>query len=153
VIASGRRVEKVRTATWTLVIAALAFGSGCAKTDWIGRTLVTVDVTGSWYGRASGQGAAYGMSDLLLDLQQEGSTVKGSLRLRATSGTAAVSGPIEGTVTGDVFRFKNMRGTVEGELTVSVDEMQGVISTEAGRRSIALQRVDPSSPPGSSPRQ
>jgi hypothetical protein len=34
-----------------LTLAALAFGSGCAKTDWIGRTLVTVDVTGSWYGR------------------------------------------------------------------------------------------------------
>jgi hypothetical protein len=38
-----------------LTLAALAFDSGCAKTDWIGRTLVTVDVTGSWYGRASGQ--------------------------------------------------------------------------------------------------
>jgi len=26
----------------------LALGSGCAKSDWIGRTLVTVDVTGTW---------------------------------------------------------------------------------------------------------
>ena len=87
------------------------------------------------------------MSDLLLDPQQEGSTVKGSLRLRT------VSGPIEGTVTGDVFRFKNERGSVKGELTVSVDEMNGVLSTEAGRRPVSLQRVDPSSPPGSPPRQ
>jgi hypothetical protein len=93
------------------------------------------------------------MSDLLLDLQQEGSTVKGSLRVRVTSGPATVSGPIEGTVTGDVFRFKNMRGNLEGELTVSVDEMKGVLSTEAGRRPVSLQRVDPSSPPGSPPRQ
>jgi len=48
VIASRRRTDKVRTATWMLTLAALAFGSGCAKTDWIGRTLVTLDVTGSW---------------------------------------------------------------------------------------------------------
>jgi hypothetical protein len=133
-----------------LIAGALCFGSGCASSDWIDRTLVTVDVTGTWMGRIGGGGS----SDLWLDLQQEGSTVKGSLRLRVTSGTAQVSGPIEGTVTGDVFRFKNMRGTVEGELTVSVDEMKGVLSTEVGRRPVPLQRADPSSSsPDSPPRQ
>jgi hypothetical protein len=30
-----------------LVVVALVFGSGCAKQDWIDRTLVTVDVTGT----------------------------------------------------------------------------------------------------------
>jgi hypothetical protein len=34
-----------------LIAATLVFGSGCAKTDWIDRTLVTVDIAGSWFGR------------------------------------------------------------------------------------------------------
>jgi len=33
-----------------LIASTLAVGLGCAKTDWIDRTLVTVDVTGTWYG-------------------------------------------------------------------------------------------------------
>jgi hypothetical protein len=33
-----------------LIAAALVFASGCTKTDWIDRTLVTVDVTGTWCG-------------------------------------------------------------------------------------------------------
>jgi hypothetical protein len=33
-----------------LVAAVLAVGSGCAKTDWIDRTLVTTDLTGIWTG-------------------------------------------------------------------------------------------------------
>ena len=37
-----------------IIVAALAFGSGCARTDWIERTLVTVDVTGTWYGSVGG---------------------------------------------------------------------------------------------------
>jgi hypothetical protein len=43
-----------------LIVAALAFSSGCARTDWIERTLVTVDVTGTWFGRAGGGGGAIG---------------------------------------------------------------------------------------------
>ena len=33
-----------------LIAATLASGSGYAKSDWIDRTLVTVDVTGTWTG-------------------------------------------------------------------------------------------------------
>ena len=33
-----------------ILVAVLAFGSGCAKPDWIEQTLVTVDVTGRWQG-------------------------------------------------------------------------------------------------------
>ena len=51
-----------------LMAAALAFASGCAKTDWIDRTLVTVDVTGAWYGSA-GQGNS--SFSILFDLEQE----------------------------------------------------------------------------------
>jgi hypothetical protein len=37
-----------------LITATLVFSTGCAKTDWIDRTLVTVDVTGAWSGIVEG---------------------------------------------------------------------------------------------------
>ena len=44
------RSRTVMTALIGLLIAmTLALGSGCAKQDWIDRTLVTVDVTGGWH--------------------------------------------------------------------------------------------------------
>jgi hypothetical protein len=57
-------------------------------------------------------------------------------------------GPIEGTVAGDVFRFRDSRGCIEGELTVSGDEMDGKASTFAGSRPFSLRRVSPPSQPG-----
>jgi hypothetical protein len=81
-----------------LVAAALAIGSGCANTDWIERTLVTVDVTGVWDGTVR------------LELQQQGPNVTGYFRapLRLAN-WEVISGPIEGSVAGDVFRFKDAR--------------------------------------------
>jgi hypothetical protein len=133
-----------------LIAAALAFGSGCARSDWIDRTLVTVDVTGVWTGNWGGTGAG----GFRLELEQQGSKVKGVIRF---AGNLADAGPIDGMVAGDVFRFKDKRGGVEGELTVSGDEMIGLMSGGAGRgvggsRSISLKRVDSSSRPGSLPR-
>jgi hypothetical protein len=136
-----------------LMAATLAFGSGCAKQDWIDRTLVTVDVTGTWYG--SPPGAGYGQpGDFLLELKQKGSAVTGFLRSgtsQGTSNTGPLSGPITGTVAADVFSFRDARGAVEGELTVSGDEMSGTVSV-AGVRRLYLRRIDPSSPPVSPPR-
>jgi len=43
-------------------------------------------------------------------------------------------------------RFKNARGSLEGEVTVSGDEMTGQIGTAFGTRGVSLRRVD-SSPP------
>ena len=123
-------------------------GFGCAKTDWIDRTLVTVDVTGTWYGtQASTTGAMSGNVEIWLELEQEGSRVKGSLRQRPDQ-SFNLSGPIEGTVSGDVFRYRLVRGSSDIELTVSGDEMNGQTS---GRR-LSLRRIDSSSPPGSPPR-
>jgi hypothetical protein len=134
-----------------LVAATLIFAAGCTKQDWIDRTLVTVDVTGTWSGKVSGSP----VGDLSLELNQQGSTVKGSLQAgtRSSSYTGDVSGPVEGTVAGDLFHFKNSRGNAEGELTVSGDEMTGLMWTSFGSRSpISLRRVDPSARPGSPPR-
>jgi len=133
-----------------LVVAVVAVAPGCAQQDWIDRTLVTVDVTGTWLGHTVGGSGA----DFRLELEQQGSTVKGFLRLGG--GSAGQSGrfsdgPIEGTVAGDVFRFKETRGGFEGELTVSGDEMTGMVSFWSQRR-LSLRRVDPSSLPASPPR-
>ena len=140
-------VARVLLATGLVLV-----GFGCAKTDWIDRTLVTVDVTGTWYGNPPGAG--YGQSgDLLLELKQEGSVVQGFLRSgtsQGTSNTGPLSGPITGTLAADVFRFRDARGTVEGELTVSGDEMSGTISM-VGVRRLSLRRLDSSSRPASSP--
>jgi hypothetical protein len=134
------------------ISAALAIASGCAKTDWIDRTLVTVDVTGTWYGTVGApSGGVAGTFELWLDLEQNGQTVKGSSRV-TPSQTAGGVGPIVGTVAGDVFRFRGERGQAEGELTVSGDEMTGTVTILYGSRSASLRRTNPSSPPASPPR-
>jgi len=139
----------MKTLIGLLVATTLVIVSGCVKTDWIDRTLVTVDVTGTWEGAvASGIG-------LLFELEQQGSTVKGSMRLTAGSSQNPVGlrpGPIEGTVAGDVFRFTQTNGSAEGELTVSGDEMNGRATLRTSSDRLYLRRVDPSSSPGSPPR-
>ena len=58
-------------AALVLIGVALVLASGCAQQDWIDRTLVTVDVTGSWYGTMRGAAGAMGDSgEIRLDLQQ-----------------------------------------------------------------------------------
>jgi hypothetical protein len=137
-----------------LIASALVFGTGCAQKDWIDRTLVTVDVTGTWEGGMVGSGGGPGSSTVQFELEQQGSTVKGFTRgySRGVGCQGTDVGPIEGTVAGDVFRFRDLRGCIEGELTVSGDEMNGRTSSSFGIRPFSLRRVDPSSRPASPPR-
>jgi len=132
-------------AMWAVVATALVFGSGCMKQDSIERTLVTVDVTGTWHGGSVG---SVGGEVVVLDLSQEGARVTGSMRFQGggsmVGAGAASPGPLEGTVSGDVFRFKTTRGDVEGELTVTGDEMTGQMTIRSSRQ-ITLRRGDPSS--------
>ena len=140
----------MKTLAGLLLAMLLTMDAGCARTDWIDRTLVTVDVTGTWNGRSEGGGPMEGSFNF--DLKQEGSKVTGLLQYRGCTGRGDPSGPIEGTVGGDVFRFRNTRGSLEGEMTVNGDEMIGLITISGGRRPLSLQRVDPSSLPASPPR-
>jgi hypothetical protein len=137
----------MRTIAGLLLAMALTTTAGCVRTDWIDRTLVTVDVTGTWYGRRVGE--------YWFELEQQGSTVKGSLKFTTGSGWqsgGALSGPIKGSVAGDLFRFSAARGSLDGELTVSGDEMNGRISSaQWGTRPFSLRRIDPSSRPDSPP--
>ena len=136
----------MRIVAGLLLATALAVGAGCAQTDWIDRTLVTVDVTGVWTGRAYIPHAVTGLIiDLRLELEQEGAKVKGSVR---PSGSipwrnldpSPTSGPLEGTVAGDVFEFKEVTGHLAGRLTVSGDEMTGEV-VEKATYSVVLRRA------------
>ena len=137
----------MRTIGAMFMAAALAAGVGCTTPpDWIERTLVTVDVTGTWYGTSPVKGQA-GYPDLWLELQQEGPKAKGSTRAQYL-GMGVLAGPIEGTITGDVFTFRQTNGPVTGELTVSGDEMTGpaTVPFSYSRGTLTLRRVSPGSP-------
>ena len=133
-------------AAWVAIGVALVLTSGCAQKDWIDRTLVTVDVTGVWTGRAYIAHATSGpIIDMRLELWQEGPKVKGTIR---PSGSipwqhldpSPAAGSIEGTVAGDVFEFKETSGHTAGRLTVGGDEMTGEVTEKATYR-VLLRRV------------
>src|SRR4030095_8085310 len=120
--------DGMRASVGMLLATILVVGSGCAKQDWIDRTLVTVDVTGTWSGTmmTAGSGGAGGARDVVFELEQKGSMVKGTMRVTSRGQAADTR---EGTVAGDVFRFKDPRATWEGELTISGEEMAGRVMT------------------------
>jgi hypothetical protein len=133
------RSEKVRTFASLLLVLAIASTStiGCAQKDWIESTLVTVDVTGVWQGRAS---RGLGSTGMEMTLQQRGPKVTGQLSLTPSQVLGAV-GPIEGTIAGDTCRFRSVRGgEVSGELQVNGDEMTGWGTTQYGPATYTLRR-------------
>jgi hypothetical protein len=116
-----------------------------AARGWVEQTLVTVDVTGTW---RSTEGVPFEIR-----LEQQGAKVTGSV-LRAAVYGARNAGPIEGSVGGDVVRFRQTGGGIqlwEGELTGSGNEMAGQVQSRNGgyRGRSILRRVDSSAPPGS----
>jgi hypothetical protein len=135
------------------VLITLTFGSGCAKTDWIDPTLVTESVTGVWAGSmVSPDGQPMIRQGVRLELQQEGAKVIGSFEGSSTgSFVGQGSAPIEGSEAGDVFRFDDARGTVNGELTVSAEEMTGHGVFGIRPVTITLRRVQSAQSPTSPP--
>jgi hypothetical protein len=103
-------------AAWLAISSLLFTALACARTDWIQETLVTVDVTGTWSGSCVRPGT-YAAGNIEMTLS--GSRVTG--QSRAMPGHVS---PIEGTVSGDVFRYGS-QGYQRGELQVSEDEMSG----------------------------
>jgi hypothetical protein len=114
-------------------MVTLVVSLGCAKSDWIQQTLVTVDVTGTWEGSRGRGGSAYSGGIVIFTLQQNGPKVTGQLR-----SPEGGSFPIEGTVNGDVFSFHS--GPWKGELQVSGDEMRGSGTGTTGIFSYYLRR-------------
>ena len=106
----------MKTIVRGMLVTVLAIGFGCTRPDWIERTLVTVDVSGTWYGTGTGTVAGGTAAVVWLDLQQEGGKATGSMTTQGFGGGALVSsGRIEGTLAGDVFTFRQMNGPLTGE--------------------------------------
>ena len=120
-----------------LLVAMLPVGSGCAKTDWIDRTLVTVDVTGVWQGTTIREGA-YGPGSITLTLQQAGSKVTGQAVLNTSQLPGSRS--VEGTILGDKLQFHTSDGRLSGALQVSGDEMEGTGQSPAGQVRYSFRR-------------
>jgi hypothetical protein len=137
---------------FVLSIVALVSGIGCARTDWIDRTLVTENVTGTWSG-SFGEAASYRY--VQLDLQHQGPNVTGFIGLLPSGSSTGYQdrrAPIEGSVAGDVFTFKDARGSYSGELTIGGDEMTGRIFGPQGTRQVSLRRANLPAPPNPPPR-
>ena len=107
-----------------VLLCVLIFAAGCARSDWIEGTLVTVDVTGQWTGAWSGGGDAHPFE---LTLRQTGPKATGAVSLLGW-GAHNWNGPIVGTITGDVFSFSRDDGRIRGEVLVAGDEMSGTVA-------------------------
>ena len=114
----------MKTIGGVLLLVTLTFGAGCAKSDWIDRTLVTVDVTGVWEGTQTPHNPQELTNPIELVLEQKGAKVTGKLKFRNfPTGTM----PIEGTVSGDTFSFHkaNPGPKMDAVLQVKGEEMTG----------------------------
>jgi hypothetical protein len=127
----------MNTITRVILVAVLVCGSGCARTDWIEDTLVTVDVTGGWRGFSGRGGSAYSGGTIELTLQQSGAKVTGRFR-----GGEPGDVPIEGTVSGDRLTVSSSGSprAFKADLQVRGDEMIGSAATSVGIMSWYLSR-------------
>ena len=121
-----------------LLTGLFALATGCARADWIGSTLVTVDVSGDWRGTYA-RGIYRG--SIVMKLEQQGARVTGTFEFSMPSGAA---GRVAGTVSGDKLRLEGP-GLLSGDLTIGVDEMTGLLAPPAasypgGRLSVLLLR-------------
>ena len=109
-----------------VIAAAFVFVSGCAKQDWIDRTLVTIDVTGVWEGTVTARASNLAIE---LDIKQEGARVTGVIKgFRNFDGNLVPPIPIEGTLSGDTVSFHEASGARSRlivEVQVNGDEMNG----------------------------
>ena len=119
----------------------LTMTAGCARTDWIDRTLVTVDVTGSWVLSPD--------ENLWLELKQEGAKVTGSYRWTGWWANEDRGGPLEGTLNGDALQFKQIMGaSLQAEMVVNGDEMSGRLQTKQSNQLRTFRRINSASQPG-----
>jgi len=124
----------MKTIAGASFVAALVFGFGCARSDWIEQTLVTVDVTGTWQGST-----VDGWFELVLE--QQGPKVSGSVLIRGLRGSGNnISGPLDGAMRGDEFTFRQTNGRMRGTTNVSGDEMSGLVEVYSSAP-ILLRRV------------
>lgn len=107
--------------------------AGCASTD----SAVSkpagppANVAGSWSGSTVGAGG----TTVSLELKQNGSAVTGTIQI---GGRPDLSGPLQGTVSGNTVRFRLTSGFgTSGELNVSPNTITGIV----GGTGLTLRRT------------
>ena len=111
-----------------MIAGLVGVAAGCARADWVGSTLVTVDVTGDWRGSYA-SGISRGA--IAMKLEQRGAKVTGTYEI---SGYSGAGGAVAGTVNGDTLRFEGAT-LLGGQLTIGVDEMAGFLTRAGDSRS------------------
>src|SRR5262249_958370 len=84
--------------------------------------------------------------EIRLELEQQGPKVTGSVRQTGSGfgGFAPLTGPLDGTIRGEVFSFALTNAT--GELTGTGDEMTGYIDPLGRKLPISFRRVSSTLP-------
>ena len=122
----------MNVSTWTVAVASLVL-FGCATAP--PTRPPSVNVTGQWRGNFV---AAWGTIGAVMTLAQTDANVAGDLVVQGSSAAfSGQSGPIRGSVNGDVFSFVTVNGSGGADLTVKGNEMTGPSRT--GER-LMLQR-------------
>ena len=129
----------MRAGWWLPVGLLFLVISACARSDWIDSTLVTVDVGGRWTGSYGSLAGPTARGEIVMSLSQAGPKATGDIRLIGANGQLW-SGRIDGTVSGDAFKFSRPDGRLRGEMSVAGDEMSGTITFGSGTRELRLQR-------------
>jgi hypothetical protein len=125
-----------------IFVVALAFGSGCARSESIVERLSTVDVTGVWYGELR---TSVHRMELSVDLRQEGPKAEGTLLGKGfvPAPLRDVPGPVEGIVRGRHLELRRANGPLRADMMASGDEMTGPAHTGFGPGQLRLRRVGP----------
>jgi hypothetical protein len=131
------RIVAGRGIAWMVAGLLVSATLSCTRPDWIQSTLVTVDVSGEWQGNVTRLGGSYGPGLIQLSLQQSGPKVKGTFSF-SPGPTKDV--PLEGTISGDVLRFRSRSGSVTAELQVNGDDMSGTGTTVGGPVRLEIHR-------------
>lgn len=110
---------------WVLALTLMV--GGCAtgdtgRTGDTGATTPTADVSGTWNGSFTGVGSKGLNLSFVAMLEQKGNAVTGTI-----SGAIdpSYNGPIQGTVRGNTFSWRQIMGSGSGSVTVSGNEMSG----------------------------
>jgi hypothetical protein len=103
---------------WLLLATALVITAGCASST--PSAPPSVDVTGNWAGTWVYEASSAGSGTAQLSLTQKGSAVTGQLNIQ---GGRATSGPVTGTVSGNVLSLQHSQVTASG--VVNGDQITG----------------------------
>jgi hypothetical protein len=112
----------MKTLSWVVIGLVLVFGAGCASSSSPAASTggAPANIAGTWNGGFYGPAS----NSVSMQLQQQGSAVTGNI---AVGGRADLSGPIKGTVRGNMFDYDLANGG-QGTMQISGNSISGTVS-------------------------